>query len=459
MSVPVRATYRPSVSLNAIVVFGLFVTIWVAGGASQADELGQVVVRTAAWIAIVVTVLFGARPSISKVRPALWIISAALVLVLIQLIPLPPAVWQTLPGRPGLANVANAIGMAEVWRPIAIVPGAAVNAAASLAVPFAILLLVAGLDERESAWLPAIVLGLVVAAALLGLLQFSGAGFDNPFVNDSPGQVSGDLANRNHFALLLALGCVVAPVWAFQSRQRLNWRMPVAVGLVILFVLLILASGSRAGLLVGLLAIVMALLLVRNAVQRERRHLPRWAFSAIVAGSILTIGLFVLLSIGVDRATSVNRLFQMEAGGDLRMRSMPTVLRMVSNYFPVGSGFGGFDPIFRMHEPWSMLKPTYFNHAHNDFLEVALDGGLGALVLLLASLIWWVMASIRAWRGGPDVAKLGSAMLALILVAAAFDYAARTPIIMTMIVIAAIWLGTPRAGIMHTPLPAAADQL
>lgn len=459
MSVSVKSIYKPRISLNALVLLGVFVTIWIAGGASRSDELGQVMVRTAAWIAIVVTTLFGARPSMSKIRPALWITLAALVLVLVQLIPLPPAIWQAMPGRSGLANVPNAIGIAGVWRPIAIVPGAAVNAAASLVVPFAILLLVAGLDEREVAWLPAIVLGMVAAAAMLGLLQFSGAGFDNPFVNDSPGQVSGNLANRNHFALLLALGCLVAPVWAIQGRQRLSWRVPVAVGLVVLFVLLILASGSRAGLLVGLLAIAMALLLVRNAIRRGRQHLPRWVFPAIVMGSILTIGLFVLVSMGADRAISLNRLFQMEAGQDLRTRNMSTVLRMIGTYFPVGSGFGGFDPIFRIHEPWAMLKLTYFNHAHNDFLEVILDGGLGAAALLVAALIWWIRASIRAWRGGSDVAKLGSAMLALVLVAAALDYAARTPMIMTMIVIAAIWLGTPRTGITRTPLPAAAGQL
>jgi len=459
MLASVRSIYRPSISLNSIVLLGLLVTIWAAGGASRADEPGQAIVRTAAWIAIVVTALFGARPSLSKVSPALWIILAALVLVMVQLIPLPPAIWQAMPGRLGLANATSAIGMAEVWRPIAIVPGAAVNAAASLVVPFAILLLVAGLEEREIAWLPAIVLGMAAAAALLGLLQFSGAGFNNPFVNDSPGQVSGNLANRNHFALLLAVGCLVAPVWAFQVRQRLSWRVPVAVGLVVLFVLIILASGSRAGLLIGVLAIAMALLLVRNAIQRERRHLPRWVFPVIVMGSVLTIGLFVLLSIGADRAISVDRLFQMEAGEDLRTRNMPTVLMMIGTYFPIGSGFGGFDPVFRIHEPLAMLKPTYFNHAHNDFLEVALDGGFGALVLLLAALIWWVVASIRAWRGGADVAKLGSAMLALVFVAAAFDYAARTPIMMTIIVIAAIWLGTPRTRIARTPLPAAAGQL
>lgn len=461
MSASARSNYSPpkynlKMSLNAVLLIGLLVAIWVAGGASRADVTGQIVVRIAAWIGIITATLLGNRPSWARVRPACWILLAAVILVLIQLIPLPPAIWQAIPGRLGLADATDLTGMAGVWRPIAIVPGAAVNAAGSLVVPFAVLLLVAGLDENEVDWLPGIVLGMVVAAAMLGLLQFSGAGFDNLFINDSPGQVSGNLANRNHFALLLSLGCVVAPIWAFPNRSRVGWRAPIALGLVLLFVLLILASGSRAGLLLGVVAILIALLLVRNALRRGRQRLPRWVFPAIVAGIVLTIGLFVLISIGADRAVSVDRLFQMEPGEDLRTRNAPTVVKMIRMYFPMGSGFGGFDPIFRITEPFAMLKLTYFNHAHNDFLEVILDGGVGALALLGTSLIWWGKSSIRAWGTGLDVAKLGSAILLLVLIAEAFDYAARTPIIMTMIVIAGIWLGTSPTAIAPTPLPARA---
>ncbi|MBP2279076.1 hypothetical protein [Sphingomonas sp. PL20] len=54
-----------------------------------------------------------------------------------------------MPGRSELAGANDLGGVANVWRPIAIVPGAAVNATGSLVVPFAVLLLIAGLDERE----------------------------------------------------------------------------------------------------------------------------------------------------------------------------------------------------------------------------------------------------------------------------------------------------------------------
>src|SRR3546814_12530985 len=87
--------------------------------------------------------------------------------------------------------------------------------------------------------------------------------------------------------------------------------------------------------------------------------------------------------------------------------------------------------------------PTYFNHAHNDFLEIVLDGGLPALLLMLVAIGWYGMASMRAWRGSGRhsvLPKLGSAILFLVFVASAFDYPARTPMIMAMIVIAGLWL-------------------
>ena len=102
--------------------------------------------------------------------------------------------------------------------------------------------------------------------------------------------------------------------------------------------------------------------------------------------------------------------------------------------------------MFRMHEPLSLLKLTYFNHAHNDLIEIVLDAGLPGLALLVAGIAWWAMASLRAWRTEPGMdhalPKLGSAMLLFVLLASGFDYPARTPMIMAAIVLAASWLAS-----------------
>lgn len=431
----------------------LLATLWVAGGATRADASGQAITRGGTWLLLIAAILFGMRPRTADIRAVVFFVAATTLLVLLQLVPLPPAIWHMLPGRTLFANAAIVSGD---WRPWTLVPGATANAAASLIVPVATLLFMASLEPPQRRWLPAILLGLVTASTIVGLLQFSGARFDNPLINETVGQVSGTFANRNHFALFLAFGCLLAPVWAFADGQRPQWRGPVAIGLVLLFTLIILASGSRAGMLVGAIALIAGLALSWKSIRRELRKAPSWVFPALIAAIVVMTSVFILISVAADRAVAIERAFGMDPGQDMRRRGLPTVLAMIGAYFPAGSGFGSFDPVFRIHEPLELLKRTYFNHAHNDFLEFVLDGGLPALVLLVAALMWWARASFRVWRAPDDPryrgARLGSAMLLLILVASVFDYPARTPMIMAMIVIAAVWLGQGAAAVQRSSL-------
>jgi O-antigen ligase len=460
---------RPKTSFALLCV--LFVVLWLAGGASRADVMAQVVMRATAWTVLIAGLLFGERPAPGVAR-AVWILLLAiLLLVILQLIPLPPAVWQTLPGRTVFAEAATASGQEQPWRALAIVPSGAFNAVSALVVPVTVLFLTSVLSEQDRARLPGIFVALVVTSTVIGVLQFSGSGFSNPLLNDIPGQVSAIFANRNHFALFLALGCVVAPVWALSSshghNQRQNsrrryWRTPVAIGLVMLFLLVILAIGSRAGLLVGAVALCASALLFWAEIKRMlRRYHPRVLFAVGAAIAILAASL-ILLSIAADRAAAISRIFALDPGQDMRAKALPTVVEMARLYFPIGSGFGSFDQVFRIHEPDALLNSTYLNHAHNDLLEVVLEAGLPGLLLLLAAMGWWVVASLRAWRTMRDTRDalplLGSVMLLLIAVASIFDYPARTPMIMATMVLSAVWLcGGP---VQSRPaLPLARDDL
>jgi O-antigen ligase len=435
------------VRLNpSFVLLGILLgVLWLTGGASRADVLGQVVSRAAAWVVLILAIVLGAKPSLREYRATLLLLLAVIALPLLQMIPLPPSLWQNLPGRAQLTEAAVVIGQSQPWRPLAIVPGAAENAAASLVVPLTVFVLVASLTERERSWLPGLLLILIATCTLVGLLQFSGFGFNNIFANDTPGQVSGTFANRNHFALFLAFGCMLAPVWAFLDGREPQWRGPAALGLVLLFALTILASGSRTGLVLGVLGGGLGLLLVREGVRNALRRYPRWAFPALIAGIVGLMALFVLISVAAGRAVSINRVFELDAAQDMRARALPTVVAMIRTYFPFGSGLGGFDPIYRIHEPFDLLNLTYHNHAHNDFLEIVLDAGLAGFVLLLSALLWWTWRSARVWRSRPGprhaLPRLGSAMLLLVFIASIFDYPARTPMIMAMIVVAGVWLG------------------
>ncbi|MDG5973009.1 O-antigen ligase family protein (plasmid) [Sphingomonas paucimobilis] len=422
----------------------MLATLWLAGGASRPDVLGQVVVRSVATLALVMAVLFGPAPAWRQGRPVVLLFAAIVALVALQLIPLPPAIWTSLPGRGLLLDASAITGAPQPWRPLTMVPGATWNALYALLVPGVVLVLALMLDERDRRYLPDALLVMVVAMAPVAVLQFSGTGLDNPLVNETIGQPSGNFANRNHFALFLAMGCMIAPVWAVRSERAMRWKLPIAGALMLLFLLAILASGSRGGLLLAGIALVGALALVRRDLHAVVRRGPRWLYPVLIVLIVTAVTGIIFLSVAADRAVAINRIFAVDAGSDMRVRGLPTVLSMIGTYFPVGSGFGGFDPIFRIHEPMALLRLTYFNHAHDDWLEVLLDGGVGALIVLLMAFGWWLWASVRVWRRSRDEAvllgRLGSGLLLLMWVASAFDYPSRTPIMMMIIILAALWL-------------------
>ncbi|MCP4027398.1 MAG: hypothetical protein GY736_13980 [Sphingomonas sp.] len=430
----------------------LLVALWIAGGASRADVPGQIVVRAVATLCLVLFCLTGTPISAARARPAAIALAAAVLIALLQLVPLPPAIWTALPGRAPFLAAAQLAGEPQPWRPLAIVPSTALNAFLSLIVPVTVLCLMSGIERREDPLLVKALLGFVLASALAGLLQFSGGASNNPLLN-GVGEISGNLANHNHFALLLAIGCLLAPAWAFRDGRQPGWRAPVALGLILVFALTILASGSRAGMALGTIALGCALLLAWAPLRRTLARYPRWVLPVLLAGAIALIAIAVALSIANDRAMSVNRAMTVDVR-DMRSRGLPVVLGMIRDYFPAGAGLGGFDPLFRMHEPFTLLKPTFFNHAHDDFLEIVLDTGIVGALALVAAIGWWLVASVRAWRGAADIdrplARLGSAMLLLVLLASVVDYPARTPIVMALMTIAAVWLGGQAAPIRAT---------
>lgn len=435
-------TYR--LDLCSALLITLVAALWLAGGASRADAPGQIVVRSVCWALLIMHVLLAKDIRPPRLNVVGIILAAATALALLQQVPLPPAIWLALPGRETIAAAATASGQPQPWRPLTIAPGATLNAASSLIVPIVAYVLIRKGRESMRYMLVGLLLAFITGSLLVGLMQASGASIDNPFINDSAGQVSGMFANRNHFALFLAIGCLLTPTWVFSAGRRASWRGPAGVALLLLLLVTILATGSRAGLLLGLGGFAIGLALARQGVLREFRGYPRWVGFSFLAGVVGIIAIFVLITIAADRAASINRLLTVDTGQDMRSRGLLTVIEMIRTYFPAGSGLGSFDAVFRMHEPMSLLKFTYFNHAHNDFLEIALDTGILGALLLAASCFWWAVASWRVWRSndprGAALPRCGSAILLLILVASIFDYPARTPMIMVLIIIGATWL-------------------
>jgi O-antigen ligase len=441
----------------SLILFIVFVcALWIAGGASRADVSGQALVRAVSWSSLIVLILFKSDWSVVRGKPVILFLAAGAALVALQLIPLPPSIWQALPGRTMFVDATAIGGDSMPWRPWAIYPSGAFNALGSLIVPCVALCLVTGHVRLRDETVVTGLLCLVLATMLVGLLQFAGIPIRTPLVNGNV-DVSGTMANRNHFALLMACGLPLLSVWAFGRPGTAIWRAPAAIGLALVLLLAILGSGSRAGMAVGLVALACSAVMVRSEVRVAQRHLPRWTFPVALAGMVLALAVIVVIGMQSDRAVAVQRALTVDPAQDMRSRSFTPVVAMVRDFFPFGSGFGGFDAVFRIHEPFDLLKPTYFNRAHNDYLEILLDAGVPGLLLLMAGLGWWLWMSARSWRTGRGKAtllpKLGSTLLLLVFLASIVDYPARTPIIMALVVIAAVWLSEAGNGHGSRALP------
>ena len=432
-----------SARLSFWLLSAFLVILWIAGGASRADVWGQGIVRFFAWTFLIVFALFAPRFEWRRVEPIAILLGLSILLVALQLVPLPPSIWTALPGRELFIQAAEVSGQPQPWRPLSISPSATVNALGSLVVPVAVLVFGAQLSRDQHWRIAAVLLALVFAGSLLALLQFSGARFGNPFINYQTGSVSGNFANRNHFALFVGLGCLMVPVWALRGERTARWKAAVAIGLLPFFLLVTLATGSRAGIILAGLGIASGLFLVRTEARRELATLPRWGSATIIAGALIGITGAIVLSIKFGRAVGITRTLDLEAAQDLRSQALPYVIEALSRYFPMGAGFGTFDPAYRIGEPDQLLQPLYFNHAHNDWLEVVLEGGIAGAALVIAALIWLILTTIkvfrRSGRGGLLARTAGIAAL-LIMLASVPDYPLRTPMIMAVLVMAGLWL-------------------
>lgn len=419
----------------------LLAVLVVTGGASRADELGQVMVRCAAIVAMLVLCMTRRTWDWHGIRlPLAWLALVAGV-VLVQLVPLPPLLWTALPGRAPF-EAAIPVGP-QPWRPINLTPDGGLNTFLSLSVPMAVLTILAGMSRPQRARVLDFMLAAIVFSALLGSLQLAGAGFVNPFVNNNAGEASGLFANRNHQALLLSAGLPLLALWAFRDAGKARpGRWLSVAGVTIWFLFLILATGSRAG--IGLVAIGLAAFAViaLQGLRQVRIRWPRWALPAALATVGSVLGAILLVSLASDRAQSLMRLTGSGEAGDIRFSALPLLRDIVLLYFPFGSGFGSFDPVFRIAEPFALLNPSYFNHAHNDAVELFIEAGLAGLAIVGFALFIWVrlgIAGFRQFRKGGLTGFAGWSVLTLILVASLVDYPARTPMIMAFAMLAA-WL-------------------
>ena len=398
----------------------------VFGGASREHALRLAIVELAALPALVLSagrlIQTGAW---REYRFALGLFAAALAVPLVQLLPLPPAVWTGLPGRDQLVLALELAGLQPGWGPLTLAPDLTWRSALALIPPAAMLMATLTVSPPFRTRVLALCLAAAVLSILLGAAQLASGGERlYPWETTAPGNMTGFFANRNHLASMLLAMLPFGLVFGASSLRRRDgnrfalWFAALFVGLV---VIALAAIRSRAGIM--LFAPVMATSLLSAWLATGRgRPAPALLLLVGATGAALTAVAVLALPPILARFESQD--------SQLRLDRWPAVAEAAQTYLPLGSGIGSFDAVYRSVEPLDELDYSFFNQAHNEYLETWLEAGWLGAAVFLAFLVWYVRRTWSAWKAPPtderNLQRAASIAIGVFLLHSVADYPLRT---------------------------------
>ena len=310
---------------------------------------------------------------------------------IVQLLPLPLNLLGVLSPRAGSLlselDILFAAGAADSHA-LSIAPQATFTAlmlfASFVAMMFGVARVVSASGPRRIATL---ITAIAVVLALVGIVQrpfYDGRiyGFWTPLMQGSP---FGPFVNKNHFAgwmlmalpltfgLLCAAAARVTPPAESDWRHRLIWwSSPDATRVLLLsaaaavMALSLVLTMSRSGLLAFAVSIsITSVYAIRRLPGRSKR--------LVVAGYFACLVVFVVSWAGVDavaaRFGSAN-----PATVNERLPIWRDTWRIIADFWLTGSGLNTFGVATLFYQ--SSVPGFHLREAHNDYLQLAAEGGL-----------------------------------------------------------------------------------
>ncbi|MGF7160635.1 hypothetical protein FHS85_002266 [Rhodoligotrophos appendicifer] len=376
---------------------GLLLALLVGGGTASGlytDLMIQI------WVLVASAGVLYGTPTPALDRKLHWLFLAIASLFVLQLLPWPSA-WLAPLRAPLLSGLSPPDGPRFGFISSAVnrTLECAVYVGAGLGMFWAVLKL---RPDQVVGLLPFFFIG-VICNLLAATIQYSLAedvsveGF-LPFTIKA-----GFFANVNHFSSLIY---VSIPLMIFYGLSKSYYRATLLLLATIL--LFLLAAGSRAGAILGLLITLSAVFLLS----------ARSNLRGVVV--VLAFTLVSLYAIGVWSKLTVETL-DPEFG---RTEFASTTVAGIKENWPVGVGFGTFQTAYQLYERGDMIFQPYVNHAHNEYLELTFEGGVLTVVAILAYLVLLFLRFVQI-RGNP-LQQAAFLSLLFILLHSLVDYPLRT---------------------------------
>ncbi len=406
------------------------------GGGGVAYGLGNLAIQLVALALLALHAGRVRRFMAEAPRGLLVLIILTLALPLAQLVPLPPAIWQALPGRELAVEAYALAGIAsDSWAPLSLDRARTLVAFCGLLAPATVIVIGATLDGSEKRVLARTLVILALASFAVGAAQLLSGNRAAMFY---PGNAHADVlyatfANRNSTGLFF-VGAAILTL-ALQRRFDAKALILPAATIVLLLVGTILTQ-SRSSMALWLpIALFLAARFWWTKLHRDGTSKARSEL-AIIVGGITVVGLIAGSALLGGRAeTSFARFAQWDPA---RAEVWEDAAFSAGQYWPAGSGMGTFDEVFQIHESLEYVSPRKAGRAHNDYLEIAIEAGAVGLALVVLWAVWLLSAMAGAMRSGPDWRRLGAATaLGAIALQSILDYPLRTQ---TMLCVAALMI-------------------
>lgn len=355
--------------------------------------------------------------------------------VAIQMVPLPPSLWTHLGGRGLIVDGYRVLGVNLPWLPVSVMPYRSLDSLLGLIPPVAMLVAIVSLRAYRAAWLTAALLVGAIGGVLLGALQVSGSGniANSPwylYPETSYGLATGFFANANHMATLLVCSLPFLAAVLASRRERLGQRNATLILAGIAAAILVLA-GIALNRSLAVYALTPPVLAASALILLpQRSSWRRWsavAVAVLVSAAVAGLATTPVRTgqIGNDAQSSVQNRGEMLA----------TSGRAIRDFLPWGSGLGSFRSVYQLYEDPMRVTDTYVPHAHNDYVELALETGVPGILLMMAFFAWWVRAALLAWRdaNGGAYARAASIASGAILLHSVVDFPLRTAAISALL--------------------------
>lgn len=355
-------------------------------------------------------VLAYGKPQVGTPRLPLAVPLLLLVLVLLQLVPLPASIVGQFGGAVLPLSQTS-------FATLSIAPYETQSQLLLLVTFLAVFYLALAISQRNDGrkHLILALLGLGAFEAFYGLAQYLTRG---QFFSSAPvaplANATGTYINRNHFAGLLELILPFALALAFYQFYKTRPLEPtepvrrensfssaefpkvlLCLFLAVILFTALVFSRSRMGIVSALVSTLVLILLIATSTRRGKT-------GTVLPLLFLAGGLLVAIWIGpdpvLDRFTTLEREYAMNGQG--RLAIWQDTFNLIRQHPWLGSGFGTF-PLAYTSVQTTFLN-RFVNHAHNDYLEIISEIGTVGGLLLVGTVLYLLTQTVRRFRAGGD---------------------------------------------------------